>query len=173
MGDSLEFKKWKKLVDGRAILMARKYKLDCDDVVSKSHEIFIKTVEKYDKEKSSFGTFLFHRLEHLRKYCGREKAKLLRYDSLNEKGDDIYVPSIMDFTSAIERVESKKELSETSRVILGYILSREWEKEDGRAKKANFSMICRHFIPLGIRLCELKKSWKELTEWWDRNYAIF
>ena len=96
------------------------YKLDYNDMFSKTNELFIKIYNKYTYDKIGFKKFLYIQLNNYLKMYGRKEILRSNRENL------IYFQN----TSPIEiKKQKKKELSELSKKILNYCIEENTKKE--------------------------------------------
>jgi len=183
MENCILYDKCKKMIYQKAGTLARKYHMEQDELISQGNLIFVKTLNKFNPEKSSFSTYLYESLKDLRNYCETQRKHTLvgsleerNYFNNFEKSDETNEEYIEeDFCKTIIQIENQKELSEKAQKMLCYILSRDWEIFGYKKQhKANFRMMKTHFkTSLGWGITEIKNAWKELSDWWDRNYCYY
>ena len=167
------FKQFEPMILDRARTLAKKYFLEPDDIYSKGLEIFMNTVQKFDKQKSSFSTYLFNNLKDLNNYCKDQYRMKVKNVRMNDDEESLLLDFHI-FQDTIIKMESKLPLSKNAQEILSYIVDRKWEVNPGvKQHKPSLSFTIREYKKKGVRRCEVIKAWKELGSWWNENYCYF
>jgi len=153
------YEKYKNMVYKASHIASQKYRIEYEEAEAQAFYLFVKAVNKWEKEKSSFSTYLFLTLKDLHKYC--LKNNLL--DNWDDRQFDNLPSDITDrFIKTLEFYDSATtELSEEAQNILGFILSY------GGKKKPTVHGAYRYFHGLyNWSIGKVNKFWKEVEIWW-------
>ena len=81
--------------------------------------------------------------------------------------DDVTDYRQENFVEAIERLESKSELSKDAQDILSFILGREWEDVESKVKRVpRYSAVSAIYKKRNWQPSRTKKAWSEIKTWW-------
>ena len=170
MENCIEYKKYKNMIYKKSSILARKYGVDFEDIVSEGFYIFAKALQKYDDKKSQFSTYLWHSLKYLEDYCKKQK-KYVDKNTLTEFESLILDERI--FIATMEKVETLTKLSKNAKDILNYILNLEWYSPEQESKNPNLSSTIKHFVAKGWGKRQTMRAWSEVKLWWDTYYYLF
>lgn len=191
------FNQYRKMIENAAWKASRIFRMDVEDLRAQAYLIFCEAIERYDPGKASFSTHLFNRLRTINDYCVMQKRRLTDafYDNTNyhvsstrtgsdyryhlelanEKinrrqiafFDDCIDYNYQIFQEAVERLESKSDLSKDAQDILSFILGREWEDVESKVKRVpRFSMVSQIYRRKNWPISRTKKAWSEIKTWW-------
>ena len=161
------FRDYRAMIENAAWNASRIFKMDIEDIRSQSYLIFCEAVASFDPNKASFSTHLYTRLRTINDYCvSQQRRNNTPEFPTMEAG--IWWDHWYAFTDALERLESRLELSADAQEILAFILGREWENPNAESKRLpRFSMVKsiyrkRNWMPL-----RTKRAWDEIKTWWE------
>jgi len=153
------YEKYKNMVCKVSYEISRKYKIEYEEVEAQGFYLFVKALNKWEKEKSSFSTYLFMTLKDLHKYCLKNHF----FVNWDDRNFDNLPSDITDrFFKILEFYDSAAtELSEEAQNILGFILS------FGGKKKPTIHGAFKYFHGLyNWSRKKVVKFWKEVEIWW-------
>jgi len=160
------FNQYRSMIENAAWKASRIFRMDVEDLRAQAYLIFCEAIERYDPSKASFSTHLFNRLRTINDYCIIQ----LRRDKHPELPDGsaiIWWDNFFEFEQAIERLESKTDLSQDAQDILSFILDREWEDVEAQVKRVpRFSMVNQIYRNKNWSSSRTKKAWSEIKTWW-------
>ena len=163
---------------------SRKYHLDRADLEGQSFLIFCEALETWDKDISTFSTHLTHKLHRLDAYCrttlsrsqsikrcksnyGRGYGKSIRMPFMNiTEIDTIFNYDIFD--KVITKMDYEISLSDDAKIIVEYILSREWEDVEINWKP-RFGYIQKKYLNSGWTRDRIGKAWENIIQWWQSS----
>ena len=177
-----QFNQFRPMIEKAVWIYSKKYKLDYDDIIGEGFLIFTKALKKFDSNRASFSTYLYHELRRLNDYCKNEHrfryCEIIRRKDMSKrsypknvfiyrKNDGVKQIDNYDiFKRILHRLDYEKELSKDSQEILNYILSRDWENVE-----INWKPRLRYIMGLyknkGWSKNRVDKSWNEIKEWWQ------
>lgn len=160
------FNQYRKMIEKAAWKASRIFRMDVEDLRSQAYLIFCEAIERYDPTKASFSTHLFNRLKTINDYCIIQ----LRRDKHAELPDGsaiVWWDNFFAFQEAVERLESKSDLSKDAQDILSFILGREWEDVESKVKRVpRFSTVNQIYRNKNWPISRTKKAWSEIKTWW-------
>lgn len=140
------------------------FKIDYNDLFSKSNELFISIYKKYTYEKIPFKKFLYIQLNnYLKKYCSKEilrkqREKIICYNSK---------------TYSEIKIKETQELSEISKKILDYCIEQNSKKEMQYQKVLYKNKIYSYPTKIkSITMKNIKEYFLKLYEPYQINEAI-
>ena len=160
------FNQYRKMVENAAWKASRIFRLDVEDLRAQSYLIFCEAIERYDPTKASFSTHLYNRLRTINDYCICQ-IRRDRHPELPSESAIVWWDNFFNFEQAIERLESKSNLSKDAQEILTFILDREWEDVESKVKRVpRFSMVNQIYRNKNWPSSRTKKAWSEIKTWW-------
>ena len=176
-----QFNQFRPMIEKAVWIYSKKYKLDYDDVIGQGFLIFTKALKKFDPNRASFSSYLYHELRRLNDYCKNEYrfryCEIIRRKDIGKRSypKNIFIHRKEDdrkqidnydiFKRILNRLDYEKELSKDSQEILNYILSRDWENVE-----INWKPRLRYIMSLyknkGWSKNRIDKCWNEIKEWW-------
>jgi len=185
------FKQFYPMIQKVSWLYSKKYFLEKDDIQSEAYIIFCNALNNYDKKKATFSTYLYNELKRLDFYCKKNYKNncpaIIRIKENHKSGygKNIFINKIenidinyMDFNifeKVIENLDYKYSLSNDSKIIINYILSKEWENIERKRKWVpRYSHILNKYKSIGWTNKRIKEAWEEIKEWWiSSNHDYF
>jgi len=181
-----QFKQFLPMIEKATWYYSKKYHLDRAEIEGQSFLIFCEALETWDKTISTFSTYLTNELQRLEHYCKKEyrnKYKdVLRVKECHKKGygKNVYLDryeyidqyektnlfSYDIFDKVITKMDYEISLSDDAKIIVEYILSREWEDVEINWKP-RFSFIQKKYVSEGWTQNRIKMAWQEIREWWQ------
>ena len=172
----IKFDDYVNMVRKAAWHFAKKFGMEYEDVEAQGFLIYCMSIEKYNKKKASFSTFLYRNLSgYLLEYC-KTKTEKKRLDSSLEDflktdlfGDginfDIFAARKSNPTIDELLHYAKNYLSSDAYKVLAWILDRQWES--GGCKKPCIAHARQLFC--GVRKWDMKRvclAWNEIGDFW-------
>ena len=159
------YKKYKGMINKMAFFYSKKYNKEYDELKGQANLIFCEALERYEKMKSSFSTYLSISLRGFLK-------RYIKKDSLTYSIED-YAAIDKEFLNYCRRLEFtdqvKDEVSDSAQIILQYILDNGIEDRS----KVRFNKILKHFRNLDWNRIDVLKGIRELKEWWGDNKTYY
>ena len=137
-----------------------KFYLKLKDV---GNEVYCITKNKYKKELGfCFSTYLCSNLQYAMLDYIKNNLNTYKEISIDPGKFDRFI-----FHQTHEEIQ-KELLSDDSKKIINYILSREWEDPEGRQKLPRYSSVLNYFMKMyNWNRHRIEKSWNEIKHWWN------
>lgn len=155
------WEKYKNMVYNASHIASQKYGIEYEEAEAQAKYLFCKALDKWEKEKSSFSTYLFMTLRDLNKYCYKNNLpkgffqKDIDFDLLSSDITERFI-RVLEFYDSVST-----ELSEEAQNILGFILSY------GGKRKPTIHGAYRYFHGIyNWSRGKVLKFWKEVEIWW-------
>lgn len=160
------FNQYRSMIEGAAWRASRIFRMDVEDLRAQSYLIFCEAIEKFNPTRAGFGTYLFDRLRTINDYCVMQ-VRRDKHPELPDGSAIVWWDNFFEFEQAIERLESKSELSKDAQEILSFILGREWEDVNAKVKRVpRYSAISAIYRKRNWQPSRTKKAWSEIKTWW-------
>jgi hypothetical protein len=152
--------KYKHMIYKVSWKIAKKMNVEYDEAKSQAYLIFCESIKTYDKNKSSFSTYLFQRLYgYLTAYFN--KNKLFLYNE-HDKFEDCAFEKFCKVIEFYDRVSSK-ELTEDAKIIIDFILDKTFKKISIYDTAKYFNLFYNWTYQRCIH------AWNEIKRWWEKN----